>query len=1234
MRPTHHLTLRVAWHDAKWAGTVCSAPTENSFCVMLDRIREEREEEAEKKIAGRDWSELPVTGLPPCKAESGIFMNPNSWVRQFVHPYVDNKNCKESHGDMKPRLLKVPSYTAIAVPFRWMLRNRQTQIDAALPQPLPPDEAPPFGTAWVFGRERQCAVVEHVFGKIENGRSLVFFYTKEGHPVGDGIRRLVVGVGLVEKLGKLERYDSPRGPAYPLWDRLVTHSIRPDGIEGFLLPYHEYVAPTGNEAEDLRRQKLVREIAVEPDPAHQLDFSYAAEVTGADVALSTLVQCLAAVQKIREHGIAEGPWQEREAWLNSQIAAAWTDRGHFPGIGAALEALGMRIGTALVLELRARGALKANADPWPYISALLDGSTPPPQPAYAPYLNEVKPVWQKLPTTRRTLLQLISRFDLTAKQAVRFFDPTKRTKSLSRPLDDEEIIRNPYLLAECDLGSGDDSLVGMTTIDRGLLPDASAGSGAPVPIPSRVESPSDPRRVRCAVVSVLLNAARDGDSLLSIGECQQRLEKLRITPSIDVNTDWLRGHAAFVGERVRHTVLDPDGNSANQIEALQLAELAKREEQLGKVLRARAQKVVPSTGADWPQLIAKAIKDAGGTFDAANPRHVAAAKEQSAALEKITTRRLSVLVGQAGTGKTSTLGAMVSCPKINREGLLLLAPTGKARVRLSGATGVEAMTVAQFLNSLGRFDGNRQRPLFEGDNPKAAKYSKAKTVVIDEASMLTMDYLQALLEGVDQTIVSRIVLVGDPNQLPPIGVGRPFVDLVAYLENSLPSTGQLPLRDAIGRLTVEVRTKAGAPSDALRLASWFTNTAPGGEAERVMCELGADASFNDLEVVYWKTPQDLRSSILSQFQKQLGLSGPNDVAGFNKALGYADEGWIKYDDPDGVENFQILSPIRPHPYGVSELNRWIQGHFRARELEQARQPWGTKIGDEAIVAKDKVIQLVNEKRTAYDRMTKTQVEVYIANGEIGGVASGKSGFLNVYFAGRKNIGFGYRSSDFGEDFVPLELAYALTIHKSQGSQFKTVFVVVPKSSRLLSRELIYTALTRAREKLVLLVEGDSSGLLYDLSKPERSDAVRRNTNLFSAVVRRERDSVPYAENLIHRTSKGHMVRSKSELVIANMLFKAGVPYEYEKALAAPETRRGKMFPDFNFSDASGDLLIWEHFGRMDDPNYVNGRDWKMRWYSDHGYKQGENLFVTEETQSSGLDSTRLEAVVAAIKARV
>lgn len=94
MKVTQHLTLRVAWHDAKWAGIVCNAPSGNSFCAMLDRVREERDDAAEDAISGKDWSELTPEQLPPCKAESGVFMNPLPWRRLFHHPYVDNKHCK------------------------------------------------------------------------------------------------------------------------------------------------------------------------------------------------------------------------------------------------------------------------------------------------------------------------------------------------------------------------------------------------------------------------------------------------------------------------------------------------------------------------------------------------------------------------------------------------------------------------------------------------------------------------------------------------------------------------------------------------------------------------------------------------------------------------------------------------------------------------------------------------------------------------------------------------------------------------------------------------------------------------------------------------------------------------------------------------------------------------------------------------------------------------------------
>jgi len=210
------------------------------------------------------------------------------------------------------------------------------------------------------------------------------------------------------------------------------------------------------------------------------------------------------------------------------------------------------------------------------------------------------------------------------------------------------------------------------------------------------------------------------------------------------------------------------------------------------------------------------------------------------------------------------------------------------------------------------------------------------------------------------------------------------------------------------------------------------------------------------------------------------------------------------------------------------------------------------------------------------------------------------------------------------------LAYALTVHKAQGSEFKKVFVVLPRMTRLLSRELLYTALTRSREQLVLLIEGSDASVLYDYTRPERSETARRNTNLFTAVLRTDDESLPYAEHLIHRTDKGHLVRSKSELVIANMLHASGVEYEYERVLEG-ETEPGRLRPDFSFITPVGDVVLWEHLGMLDREDYRRGWEWKQEWYRKNGFVEGDNLFTSRDDERGGLDSAKLRAVVDQIK---
>jgi len=1217
----HHLNVRVAWHDNKWDGTVCRNPCENSFCVDLDRIRAERDDTAEQPLASKHFAELTSKQHPPCKAESGAFMNSREWIREFNHPYQALNKTQATHGQLKPTRIKVEPYSTFAVPFLWMLREQQGQIDNSLPQPLPSDEEPPFHSAWVFSKTRQEALCELFFGRLTPGKSLVFFYTKSGHPLGEAISRLVVGVGTIDSISGLLRYESSTASTYPLWDRKFRHSIRPDRHEGFVIPYHDYLEPTGDAEEDATRRDRLREIAVIPELSQTAAFSFAGELGTADVALSTLVKCLDAVRKVREHGIAKGPWERREEWLNQKIAETWKERGVFPGTGAALEALGMRLGTSLVLELFSRRILKPTDDPWPVLDRLLRGGTPP-QRVYAADLKVVGPLWTSMPDDRRSLLKLISRLALSTAQAVRWFDPARRNKATRTTVDDRAILENPYRMVETDLGDRDDHPVSLGVVDRGLMPDATVAAAHPVPEPSAVGSVLDARRVRAAFVSVLRRASENGDALLSESESCTSLSKLDLTHPCVVPADWLAASASFLDKEIRRVEIVKNPEEGSSIACLQLSDLHQCEQKLTSILGKRCATALPSFGEKWRDLLVEAVNEGGGQIDPKNPRHDAALKEQAEALERITTRKLGTLVGRAGTGKTTVLGTLLKSGQLQQNGVLFLAPTGKARVRLSQKANAKAMTVAQFLFGLGRYDGWRQRPLFVGKE----QYRKEKTVVIDECSMLTVDDLYAVLMALDLAHVQRLILVGDPNQLPPIGVGRPFADLVAHLD-----TCEDERTAALARLTVELRTKAGAPSDSLKLASWYTREAQPIDADRVLSDLELGQPFNDLTIRFWETPDDLKRAFEEEFVTRFGLHDASDVVGFNqKALGLTPEGWVPFDDHDGAERFQILSPVRLHSYGIHDINRWIQRKFRAKQLESARQPWGLSLGDEEIVWGDKVILVRNGKRDGWNGKKKQKVEDYLANGEIGVAASAKARCLNVALTKRPDVRYGFFPSQFGGDGAPLELAYALTVHKAQGSEFGVVFVVLPKRTRLLSRELLYTALTRAQQHLVLLIEGKDATGLYDLTRPERSETARRNTNMFAAAVREQADDVPYAAHLVHRARNGGMVRSKSELVIANHLFDVGLQYVYERPLEGTKSP-GRLRPDFSFITDAGDVIIWEHLGMLDRDDYRRGWDWKRNWYENNGFKIGENLFTTQEDERGGLDSGPIQETAERIR---
>lgn len=1208
-----HLSIRVTWHDNKWNGTICQHPSQNAFCLNLPRVYAEKDDKAEDLLAGQHWSDLKNHQLPPCKAEGGSFMSSRKYFREFNHPYNKPNRKDIPHLALKPTTIEIPSYSSFAVPFWWMLRGNQKEIRDWYPD-IPQDDNPPFPSAWVYSNKTQEALLKRFFEPIKENHSLVIFYAKGSNPVDEDSRRLIVGIGMLKTKSKTLKYETTADYTYPLWDRLITHGIRSNDTssEGILLPYHEYLELPEDfqlKTKDGKKNKqdLLNEIKLtlqETASREEIidEFAYGTEHVNDSSVLVVLGKLRSIIERVKEHGIAKDVWDHHLQWIDRQIGKVKESMGPFPSFGDALLALGFQYGHLFEEDLRQGNHLGIKDNPWEawedaIYERIILGRKP-----YSADLPYYRDIWLNESSERKNLLVLLSRFELTDKQIKNWFDTNTRVK-LGYKITDAEILLNPYRLAELDEGDIENYPIAMETIDNGLFEDK-AIQGEYIPEkPQLVNSPLDQRRIRAIITQILRRASENGDTLLAVNEITETINTLNLQRATILPANYIATNIEFIREQMYFI----DGE---EIQALQLKKYEEIESYFRKVLIARAKRELDAVKEDWEALIKTAIANNKITFDEANPKHKAALSDQIAALQRLTGRKISVLHGPAGTGKTTVLGALFGCKTLTSEGILLLAPTGKARVKLGKMAGGEAYTIAQFLNKQKRFDWNRMKPRFTGQE----KYKGEQNVIVDECSMLTEDDLYALIQALDLAHIKRLILVGDPYQLPPIGAGRPFADFCTYLDNLETKHENYDATAALARLKEVVRNVDGVNSDTLTLASWYSGLKPSKDADSIFQKLGDNTLLNDLHVATWTDEQSLVQALNTLLIEKLGLKNEKDYAKLNEFLG-VNAGRI---DTGKIESFQLLSPVKAPYWGSFNLNRIFQQQFR-NGLK------GTvSIGEYQVGLYDKVIQTINEWKEGFPGGDKYQ----LSNGQLGLVQSTNKGFANVVFAGFDNkISFGYKSQgQTDNDSSNLELAYAITVHKSQGSDFDYVFLIIPKTGRIISRELIYTALTRAKKQLILLIEGDTPQWIINLSKPQYSETAKRNTHLFTYSVREEKHSIPYAEGLIHKTKKeGLLVRSKSEVIIANMLIEKEIEFEYEREFNGKTGQ--KRIPDFTFIDAAGDIIILEHLGMMSLPSYKADWDKKLLFYHDNGYRLNDNLFTTTESEKGGIDSLAIEDVI-------
>ncbi len=362
-----------------------------------------------------------------------------------------------------------------------------------------------------------------------------------------------------------------------------------------------------------------------------------------------------------------------------------------------------------------------------------------------------------------------------------------------------------------------------------------------------------------------------------------------------------------------------------------------------------------------------------------------------------------VITGGPGTGKTTIINCILSL--LSPEGkVLLAAPTGRAAKRMSEATGEDAKTIHRLLE----YSGEEQRFLRNQDNPL-----KCACVIVDEMSMVDIFLMRSLLRALRGG--TRLILVGDADQLPSVGAGNVLRDILA--SGAVPSV----------RLTDIYRQSA---ESMIVMNAHRINQ---GEMP-VLNRKGSDFFF-DRRLNQDEAARTIVSLCSARLPAYLNLK-------------------------DGFHSIQVMAPAKKGPCGVIALNRLLQDTFNP---ERPRRPQ-IVFGDQVFRPGDKVMHIKNDYQLAWTTDSGEEGEG-VFNGDVGFVTDvdAEDHSLTVRYDDERNVTYEYGQLE------ELELAYCISVHKSQGSEFPAVVMPVTGGPKmLLTRNLFYTALTRARELVVLV----------------------------------------------------------------------------------------------------------------------------------------------------------------------
>lgn len=414
-------------------------------------------------------------------------------------------------------------------------------------------------------------------------------------------------------------------------------------------------------------------------------------------------------------------------------------------------------------------------------------------------------------------------------------------------------------------------------------------------------------------------------------------------------------------------------------------------------------------------------------------------EKQFEAVRQINENNVCIITGGPGTGKTTIIKCVLEIYKSHKKKVVLCAPTGRAAKRMSETTGEDAKTIHRLLE-IGKFEEDKLGSIDTDVTPV-----DADVLVVDEMSMVDVFLMNYLVKAL--FLGTKVIFVGDPNQLPSVGPGSILKDLIDSEEFATVHLDKIFRQAAKSKIIVNAHN---------------VNNGVNFIGKK---DYGEDAE-NDFFYINESNQDKMLYQVLSLSKERLK----------------------NYGDYEFFKNIQVLTPTKKGKMGTKELNKALQQELNPKVDEILEKTYGEIVFREG----DRVMQIKNNYDIYWEKGSRNDLQTYesgtgVFNGEIGRIIkiSNEERQIQIEFDDGKVTWYAFSELD------QLEHAYAITIHKAQGSEFDVVILVVPPSSNmLLTRNLLYTGITRAKKLLIVI--GNKNLIEFMINN---CDTKKRNTGL-------------------------------------------------------------------------------------------------------------------------------------------